>query len=575
MSKIKDKYKPDIEFDFRRGTYSELSTGYPSTSNTTGSYWTNTNKGRAIKVASLNFINIGNVGDFDANAGDGITMAIRFRTTATTTQVFTSKSEGAANYTGWNFYMDANGRPTFRIYDAGLASGINVYISEIVNDGKWHTLIMTYDGTDANGVTMYLDGEKGTHTVVNNVAFGGSTLNAQDWNLFEASYGSLHFDGEAQQLLQFPVDVVLTGSECSQLYTELEQEAHYDAVDTKTLSNPARTLIADGDMEESGTTDWTAVNNATLTKQTTTPHGGARCLRVEKNGTNFPYAKQGTAVIGKTYRVTGWARTDGTVGVARLFVSDLNKPISVATTANWTYFDQTVTATASTVLIALMALTSGADGEYCEFDDVKVQEVPNADDVYIADGKGWNESVANVTSGFLENTGWERQSGTFAIDDTGTSFNKEITCVGTGTVAKPCQQVSGTWEFDYTKQDGSAVTLYFIADSKDTSVLNGYGIPLTTTERVQQKEYLNGAGSTPWQTAEDTFPVGVSVGVKITRTAAGLVRVYLDDVEVTTAGGGSGSYPNTDLTYTTSSFFVATMGNGDIIKNFRFLPYIE
>jgi len=61
---------------------------------------------------------------------------------------------------------------------------------------------------------------------------------------------------------------------------------------------------------------------------------------------------------------------------------------------------------------------------------------------YIADGKGWNESVANVTSGLLENTGFTVNTGTWKVSDRD-GFNKVLECVADGQIEQPLGGVSG------------------------------------------------------------------------------------------------------------------------------------
>jgi hypothetical protein len=79
------------------------------------------------------------------------------------------------------------------------------------------------------------------------------------------------------------------------------------------LGNTGAQMMADGDMEATGTAAWAAGNNATLIKTTDTPHGGLRALRVTYNGTSNPFATQVGALSTNTiYRVIGWARGDGT-----------------------------------------------------------------------------------------------------------------------------------------------------------------------------------------------------------------------------------------------------------------------
>lgn len=70
-------------------------------------------------------------------------------------------------------------------------------------------------------------------------------------------------------------------------------------------------LLTDGDMEIANTDDWTAGDSATLSKETGTPHGGARVLRVT-NASAVGDARQVVFSAGLGYRVHGFARGDGT-----------------------------------------------------------------------------------------------------------------------------------------------------------------------------------------------------------------------------------------------------------------------
>jgi hypothetical protein len=68
----------------------------------------------------------------------------------------------------------------------------------------------------------------------------------------------------------------------------------------------------DGDCEETGVSDWSVGNSATLTKSTALPYQGVRALRVAYNAVTDPYAYQTDLFeIGRSYIVTGWARGDG------------------------------------------------------------------------------------------------------------------------------------------------------------------------------------------------------------------------------------------------------------------------
>ena len=127
-------------------------------------------------------------------------------------------------------------------------------------------------------------------------------------------------------------------------------------------------LLVDGDMGAADTSAWTAGNSATLLKQTGAPFG-SQVLRVARNGSNNPYAGQVILTIGKRYRVTGFARSDGSASPQIYLTSGVS--YTAPTQTNWHYFDFSVIATQTT--FALMAATSTGT-QYAEFADIRVVE---------------------------------------------------------------------------------------------------------------------------------------------------------------------------------------------------------
>ncbi|MCP4573332.1 MAG: hypothetical protein GY838_13335 [bacterium] len=130
---------------------------------------------------------------------------------------------------------------------------------------------------------------------------------------------------------------------------------------------PPGDLVVDGDMEAAGTGSWSPDNGAVLSKQTTTPHGGARCLRVAFGATPDPGATQSILTVGLAVRVRGWARSDGSAPP-----EVHNKGVAVWTgssSTSWQAFDVTYVPTGTS--LNLVANTAGAG--YCEFDDITVE----------------------------------------------------------------------------------------------------------------------------------------------------------------------------------------------------------
>jgi len=131
----------------------------------------------------------------------------------------------------------------------------------------------------------------------------------------------------------------------------------------------------DLDMEESGTSVWTVGNNATLSKQTGTPHEGTQVLRVAYNGTNNPYAYQNDwFVLYNKYQITGWARGDGT---AYPRVQCGEHTIWTGTVSSvWQEIDITVLVGEDVNdddRIRLISLCTGSG--YCEFDDFEILQI--------------------------------------------------------------------------------------------------------------------------------------------------------------------------------------------------------
>ena len=142
-------------------------------------------------------------------------------------------------------------------------------------------------------------------------------------------------------------------------------------------NSTATQLLTDGDMEASGTTAWTAQNGATLTKQATTPHGGTQTLRIMSTGTSNPLANQTILTVGKTYRVYGYTRSDGTA-IPR--VQDVGAIAFQGTNSTtWQPFDAIFIATQTQFRLST---SSSVSGQYVEFDDVVVSE-----DTYIRTGE--------------------------------------------------------------------------------------------------------------------------------------------------------------------------------------------
>ncbi len=136
-------------------------------------------------------------------------------------------------------------------------------------------------------------------------------------------------------------------------------------LNTPPSSGTATELLADGTMEAAGTSSWTAANSAVLSKQTGTPYAGSQVLRVAGTAA-FAISRQTILTSGQTYRVSGYARSDGTVlprvsaGTSAVFVG--------TTSTSWQPFDAVFVANGTNFDLQFSTTATG----YVEFDNVTV-----------------------------------------------------------------------------------------------------------------------------------------------------------------------------------------------------------
>lgn len=139
-------------------------------------------------------------------------------------------------------------------------------------------------------------------------------------------------------------------------------------VDFPAYNGTPSQILTDGDMETADTSSWTAFNSAALSKQTTSPHGGSRLLRITENGVAAPAAGQTVFTVGTPYRVFGYARSDGSA-TPRIRDSAGTTLWTGTTSTAWQPFDFVVVAAATGLRLDTASSTLG---QYVEFDDVIV-----------------------------------------------------------------------------------------------------------------------------------------------------------------------------------------------------------
>jgi hypothetical protein len=138
----------------------------------------------------------------------------------------------------------------------------------------------------------------------------------------------------------------------------------------------------DGNAEDTGVTDWTAENSATLTKNTSTYHGGARSLQVARNGVADPMASQNCLTQYHYYTFSGWTYSDGN---AIPVICDDDSKTNVywrgVASSTWQYFEFDFMAETEDLMLCAETNTGT---EYVLFDDMELKaSFPGDRTVYV------------------------------------------------------------------------------------------------------------------------------------------------------------------------------------------------
>jgi len=431
MTKILDKYKTNLigRWLLNGSIANQGGSGSDGTFIGTPN-WGNSKKGRALTFDGTNdAVSIGTSLDWSGASTIFGWFKTNYKTASHT--VFASSVDGtnamsiqilSSGYLGGMYY---DGTIRDASYDVDLS------------DGKWHFFTWT-KATGAVSPTIFVDGVKGTGTD------NGSINGTAGMFIGQRTTGVERFNG-----LQTKVGVLntnLTDAEASQLYIEITQEGHYDRVDIKHLKYSVDTdeIITNGDFS-GGTTSW--VNEGAIAD--TFEVAGGR-LHVGDPTTTFYISQWNVILPSKKYTLTfDYDNVVGNPCIVRLYDFSTSSYIIIETTpalgsGTGTFvFD---TYSYPQIHHKLYFSDVGGNTEYY-IDNVSLKEVDVTKDVYIADGTGWNESIANETSGFLSNTGWSVTSGTWQVDDSKQKvFNPNLT-------------VNGTFDTDTTWSKGTGWTI--------------------------------------------------------------------------------------------------------------------
>jgi len=229
---------------------------------------------------------------------------------------------------------------------------------------------------------------------------------AERWELYEYLYDRYPSRWEHAALSVPVAGLVVPGAEASGL---IDQEMYWyanaatvdldgsDVIALLDLSVSREELLVDADCEAVGVGDWTAGLGGVPTKETGTPHGGVRCLRVTDAGEGYAY--QTILTVGAAYRASSWIRTDG-ICTSTAYCG--GTALGDNATAAWSRVTNVMVAT--NVVAAPVYKVAATGGAYAEGDDFSViracdaiQPTPANRPVYVADVAGTGEAGVEFT----------------------------------------------------------------------------------------------------------------------------------------------------------------------------------
>lgn len=188
---------------------------------------------------------------------------------------------------------------------------------------------------------------------------------------------------------------------------------------------------------------------------------------------------------------------------------------------------------------------------------------------YYADGKDWNVSTANESSGLLSNTDWELNSvNTQVVDNGDGDGSKYILANASGTQgSRRSEQAFGTWEMDIYNTSGVFQTVQFMAQDKFAAFNNNnnYNISFRDDGSVLLRRGTVGTTTTLIDTSPTTFSFDAWHTFKVTRNG-GSFELFVDGASQGTA---------TDTTHVSSSYMTLDLDTTGRVRNFRFSPVVQ
>jgi hypothetical protein len=320
---------------------------------------------------STDFVRYDNTGQIFNNANGSIRFKIRpIDGQGVGSQYIISQYAGTSNQRAWGLRIDTAGKLTFLTSSDGSAISSFGTSDSIFANGEateFTDVVFTF----GSGVgKFYINGSLVTAIGTIETSFFrtsaslsvGATSDGAAFTNAEIDFAYI-FDGvelSAAEILAYYNNTMWTYDQHCVLALPMNLRDH------KPEALEIDAGLIDGDMEAADVSAWTAVNAAALSKQTSDLTNSQRCLRITRSNTG--YAQQNILTNTKTYKITGYCRSDG-VSIPTILLGS-NTVFTGTNSTDWQEFNA-IGNTDNTGF----NIGKTVAGSFAEFDNVTVTEI--------------------------------------------------------------------------------------------------------------------------------------------------------------------------------------------------------
>ena len=428
----------------------------------------------------------------------------------------------------------------FDNYNLGIQSngnGGSLATNITLTNSVWYSLIVTYDGSNYK---VYIDGVNAkTINQVGSINQIGSNYNIG----YRELSSDFYYSGYVSDVAIY--SSTLTSDQVSQLYKagRTTAKVKVDATNPhKITPKLQKGLILDMPLSE-------------------------------------PYTEAGSDILSGWDFTSGWSVYEATVVDNNSFTSTgaasggVNKAILELGKRYTMHIAGSTAASSFSVLCTGAGAVQYSPTMSGSFDETFTFTAQNNNAVYLRNANAATTDITTFTVVELDGTTKDRTpNGNDGTVSGATIKYDGLINTGAGIAYINSDTAYGTWEFDFNKGGaGNDLQIGFINDNIEIGDYGEYRLDFNEDESIGF--YKSGAAIL-FTTAASYISINTDYRIKVTRSLAGVFTVYIkggsfgwDDW--TTVVASTGTNPVTDTTYTTSSYFVADLDNGDTISNLK------